>query len=260
MPGAIFYRLLLLILLALPLAAGQLRADEITILANPQEPHKYTTANGPAGIDVDVVALLSQMLGFSYRIRFIQSDARIQEEARQGRAEMLLLFSDKPSRRAYLDYPAYSYVSITWHFFIRAGDRDRIRFNSLADLEGLRVGATNDVAYTPEFWAAGLDLDLAPHNAVQLGKLLAGRIDVVPLNTISTLHEAKRKGILEQLHYLRTPLKTKPYYNVFVKNSRHPDLPRIRAGYDQALRQLMKDGRILEIFRKHLGSWPGPSG
>ncbi|WP_269424965.1 substrate-binding periplasmic protein [Kiloniella laminariae] len=229
------------------------QARDLILLATPQAPFKYEENGELKGIDVEIITEVMKRLNLGFQLRLIKSDARIQEEARRGKADMLVLFSKKQSRLEYLIYPEESYIDLTWNFFIRREDNGKYKFNELADLKGLAIGATKDVAYTPEFWQAGLQLDITTNNDQQISKLLAGRFDLVPLNTISTLYEEKHRGNLSKISYLPTPLKSTRYYNVFSKASDFPDKEDLIKRYDEIIRQLQEDGTIQRIMDKYLG-------
>ena len=94
---------------------------------------------------------------------------------------------------------------------------------------------------------------MVSRNDLQISKLLKNRIDAVPLNTINTLYEEKKRGTLAQLSYLPKPLKSKPYYNVFTRASNHPDKKRVMEEYDKIIKEMKKDGTIQSIFKKYLG-------
>ncbi len=225
---------------------------DFVIMANPQEPYKFQENGIIQGIDIEIVDIVMKKLNIAYVIKFIKSDARIQQEAQKGRADMLLLFSKRKSREEYLLYPEESYVNITWNFFIRAEDENKITFDTFDDLKGLTIGATNDISYTPAFFDANLRLEMAPRNDLQIGKLLKNRLDAVPMNTISTLYEEKKKGNLEKITFLPKPLKSKPYYNVFSKASTYPNIREIHRKYNQIIKELKADGTIQNIFEKYL--------
>ena len=228
-------------------------SKDFIIIANPQQPFKFQENSQVKGIDVEILDHLMNKLNMAYEIQLIRSDSRIQAQARSGKVDMLILFSKKPSRMVYLIYPSQSYVNLTWNFFIQKKDEGRIQFNTLSDLKGLRIGATKDISYTPEFWNADLNLQLVSRNDLQISKLLKNRIDVVPLNTITTLYEEKKRGTLSKLSYLPKPLKSKPYYNVFTRASTHPDKERIIREYDNIIKEMKSDGTIQKIFKKYLG-------
>ena len=206
-------------------------------------------------------ALTSRAMHHAARIEelveLVESGTRIQQEARAGRADMLLLFSKKPDRMEYLNYPDESYIDISWSFFIRAEDAGTIRFEGYDDLKGLQIGITQDFAYTPEFLNAGLDFQTVASNNLQIGMLLAKRVDAVPMNTISTLYEEKKAGRLDQLATLPLPLITKPYYNVFAKASTYPDIESLPGRYDETIREMQSDGTLDAILIKYLGRRPG---
>ncbi|MEH6631397.1 MAG: ABC transporter substrate-binding protein [Halopseudomonas aestusnigri] len=226
---------------------------DFIIIANPQEPYKFKEGTTNKGIDVEVIDIVMKRLGIPYKIMFIKSDARIQEEARKGKADMLLLFSKKKSRQEYLIYPEQSYVNITWNFFIRSEDEGKIKFKTFDDLKDIPIGATVDISYTPEFHQAGLKLEMTTRNDLQIGKLLLKRFDAVPMNTISTLYEEREKGNLDKITYLPKALKSKPYYNVFTKASDYPNVSELIEEYSSIIKELKANGTIDAIFAKYLG-------
>ncbi|MFD1159594.1 substrate-binding periplasmic protein [Roseovarius aestuarii] len=92
-------------------------------------------------------------------------------------------------------------------------------WNALTDLSGLRIGVVPGYTYTQEFWDLGdsgvLDLFEAPSDEANLKKLLAGRIDVFPVNSgvgQHTLENALSPDEQAQLRTLETPLSTTPGY------------------------------------------------
>ncbi len=232
-------------------------ARDLIVLATPEEPYKFLEAGIYKGIDIEIVDEVMRRLGLSYRVEFVESGTRIQQEARSGGADMLLLFSKKPDRLDYLIYPQESYIDISWNFFIRSEDEDKISFKSFDDLKGLQIGITQDFAYTPAFLNSGLSFQTVTRNNLQIGMLLARRLDAVPMNTISTLYEEKKAGRLDQLSYLPKPLITKPYYNVFAKASSYPDIEGLAARYDETIREMKADGTLDAIIVKYLGRRPG---
>lgn len=222
------------------------------IVGSPQLLFKMEEIGAYKGIDIEILQHVMQELKIPYKIKLIDSDKRILKEAKQGRVDMIISFSKKSSRMEYLDYPQESYKQITWNFFIRKSDQGKIRFNTFGDLKGLRVGATLGVSYTDEFWNAELDLNTVTKNALQIKKLLNHRIDIVPMNTLNTMYEAKYLGHLEQIDYLPKALKSHSYYNSFPKASTYPNKAIIMQRYDQAIKKLQADGTIQAIFDKYL--------
>ena len=53
-----------------------------------------------------------------------------------------------------------------------------------------------------------------PINQLQLRKLIAGRIDVVPMSLVTASPQIRRRDWKASLTYLPKPLKTSPYFQV----------------------------------------------
>ena len=90
-----------------------------------------------------------------YRIRLESSSARLESNWRQGKLyDMVFTYSFKEERTSYLLYAREAHIYNNWHFFVLRENLSRFRYDSLDDLKGLRVGATQGFSYTKEFWAA----------------------------------------------------------------------------------------------------------
>lgn len=233
-------------------ASAAVLAKEYMILATPEAPYKMEADGTVNGIIADVISLLFEELNVSYKIVLVDSGSRIIREAKSGRADMVLNFSKKNERMDYLIYPMESYVNLTWNFFIRKEDEGKIKFEKLSDLQGLTVGATKDWSYTDEFWNSGLKLSVVIKDELQMQKLISKRIDVVPMNTVSALYEAKQDGYLHKISYLHKPLKSKFYYNAFSKYSVHPQKKRVMDNYDSIIKRMKNDGTIQKIYNQYI--------
>lgn len=229
-------------------------SQPMIIAATPQAPYKFETDGQLNGIDIEIMREVLTRLEISHEFLLIESEKRLQIEAKAGRIDVLLLYSRNAEREKYLAYPDESYLDISWNFFIRTEDTGRIKYETLDDLKPFKVGATRGVSYTPDFWNAGLNLDLEAENTRQIDKLLARRIDTVPLNTIATLHRAHTEGYRDRIAFLPKPMKSKAYFNVFSKASTHRDMPNLRANYDSIIRDLRDNGTIRRVIDQYLGS------
>lgn len=250
----IVLQLLLAILILACSRAGF--AEPFLIVGTPEEPFKMETSESIQGIDVDVISEVMAQLGVEYDIQLIASGARIIREAQQGRIDMVLSFSFKEPRTDYLVYPEQSYKDVSWNFFYHEDNFGRFHYDQLSDLKGLKVGAVNAWAYTPEFWHAPFKIEEVSKHTLLLDMLLHKRIDLAPMNLVETRYRLKQRGLSNTLLYLPTPLISRPYFNAFVKFSKHPMMKRVQAGYDQIIRQMREDGRINEIYSAYLGEVP----
>ena len=242
------------LLLASSLAYGR----DLIVAGISEEPNRWVDESGQmVGFDVDVFDYIMKKMGVNYKIILEKSSARLQANWQKSNTpyDMVFTYSEKDSRKVYLNYATESHISFSWNFFIRKENAGKYKFEKYEDLRGLRIGATKGFSYTPDFWKAEKNkifkIDTVIKNKFQVTKLLGKRFDMVPLNTQATLYEANKNGYSERLSYLPKPIKSKPYYNTFVKASNYPDLDKIKDKYDRILREMKEDGTLKKIEEKY---------
>ncbi len=171
-------KIILFIIVGLLCFWTSLQARPFTILSTISPPYKYVDENNkPAGLHVDVWMIIFKELGIDYKFEFVNwSSKKVKLEIEKGSFEMHFSLSKNEERLKWYIYPVESYLTHTYNFFIRAEDKDRIRYETLDDLKGLQVGATESYSYTKEFWEAGLLLDVIVYKDLQLHKLIYQRI------------------------------------------------------------------------------------
>lgn len=261
-------KLLITILLAVLIySVGSTEAKTFRILGTPTNPFKISsnpTHRNP-GISIEILKHVMEKMGIDYQIIFYDAVARAVAQAKKGEGEMLISYSINNERLEYLAYPQESYRFIKWNFFIRKEDEGKITFETLEDLKGLEIGVVRDTSYTKEFWEAEayLNFQVVSVSKLQILKLLNKRIDLVPLNTRSTLYDLKQANLLNKITYLPKPLKAKPYYDPIIKNSdyftplpgssktREEYIQEFLNQYDAIIKQLKEDGTIQKIYNKY---------
>ncbi len=234
-------------------ASAQLPARTIILGAIPEAPLKWEVDGRPVGIDIDIMdAVLPRLGAPDYAVHFFESSSRLLREMKLGNVDLVLSLSYSAERAKDIDYPTESHLDLDWRFFIRRADAGRIQFTTLADLQGLRVGATRGFAYTPEFWAAGLTLDVVEEDTLHLQKLLQNRIDIVPLQTLKALHRLRSSAGAEQVAVLPQPLRSAAYYHVWSKAADlGPDRAGLLAAYDRVLREMKAHGEVQAIIDRY---------
>ena len=246
-------RSLLVLCLLLPC---WLSARELVIGGILEPPLKWLDHSGqPRGLDVDLVTTIFGGLKVPIRIELLDSGARLTRNAEGGVYDLLLSHSYKPERESYLLYPKQAHIRHSWHFFVRKDDLGKIRYRTLADLKPWRIGVTKDFSYTPELTAAMADpayrFQVIPINQLQLRKLIAGRIDVVPMSLVTAFAQIREEGLEGKLDYLPKPLKSSPYYHVWCKAWADADTPALMAAYDAELLHMKRDGRLKALYDKY---------
>ncbi|MEX0584218.1 MAG: ABC transporter substrate-binding protein [Natronospirillum sp.] len=227
-------------------------ARELVIVGTIEAPLKMQDTAGYSGIDIDIVSEALTRMNVPYRFLLVESGSRMLQMLQQGTADMGLALSHSVEREALAYYPDTAYLDLSWNFFIHRDNVDRIHYNSFDDLTSLRIGATQGYAYTEDFWAASLDLDIVTQNELQLGKLRAKRIDAVPLNTIVTRYELRQTGQTSDITFLQLPLRSALYYNVFSKISDYPNLSTLVTRYSATISTMIEDGTIESIMARYL--------
>jgi polar amino acid transport system substrate-binding protein len=246
-------RSLLLLCLLLPC---WLSAKELVIGGTLEPPLKFLDARGrPQGLDVDLLTSIFGALKVPIRIELIDSGARLTRNAETGEYDLVMTHSYQPEREAYLLYPKQAHLRHSWHFFVRKGDVGKIHYEQLADLKPWRIGITKDFAYTPELMAAASDpayhVQEIPINSLQLRKLIAGRIDLVPMPLVTAFAQIKEEKLEGQLDYLSKPLRTSPYFNAWTRARADADTPALMAAYDAELLRMKQDGRLEALYAKY---------
>lgn len=242
--------------LLLGLLLAPLQAKTLLIGGLLEPPLKYLDqAGNPTGLDVDIISRIFGTLSQPFRIELIDSGARLNRSAREGRYDMLLSYSYRPEREAYLIYPAESHIIHSWYFFVRKEERGRIQFGRLEDLKPWRLGLTRDFAYTPEINAIEGDsswqVQVVSMNMLQLRKLAQGRIDVVPMQLASAFAQIHAEGLEGKLDYLPRPIRSSTYFNVWCKARADAGTPALMRAYDAELRRMKEDGRLRGIYAKY---------
>lgn len=235
------------------------KADTFKIIGIEGAPLRfYDTNQQLVGIDVDVIDTIMKRLQVSYDIEIVSSSTRLEHLWQDANIDMILTYSYKNERAEYLLYPKESHITLSWNFFVLKKNLGKFDFETLNDLEGLRVGATQGFSYTKEFWDAAdsgvFTLDMVVKNELNMKKLLRGRFDTYANSRIDTLYQARLGGYLSEIAFLEKPLKEKRYFNTFVKASGYQGIDEIKKGYDRELKKMRDSGELEAIYQKYLGN------
>lgn len=174
-----------LLFLAIAILLGSLasagHAENLRLVTGELPP--YATRERPDdGIALNIVRQAFARSGYQVRYEF-RPWQRALEEARAGLWDGTANWGKNPERdHGFL--VSDNVITEQWVFIHRA-DR-KFDWKTLADVAGLRIGAIRNYTYTPEFWAmqeqGKLQVDWAADDIINLRKLIAGRIDLVPLD------------------------------------------------------------------------------
>ncbi|WP_421159346.1 substrate-binding periplasmic protein [Aeromonas dhakensis] len=231
-------------------------ARELIVCGTMEPPLKYLdAAQQPRGLDVDIVTGIFGRLKIPIKIELADSGARLTRNAETGVCDVVMTHSYKAERERYLIYPQQAHIRHSWHFFVRKADLLKIRYETLADLKPWRIGVTKDFSYTPELAAALTDpsyhFQEITMNQLQLRKLLAGRIDTVPMPLVTAFAQIREEGLEGKLDYLPKPLKSSPYFNTWARARADQNTSAQMAAYDAELLRMKRDGRLKALYDKY---------
>ena len=254
--------------LLLHLYSAIIVAKPFTMGGDIDPPLKWLDENNqPVGIEIELLsAIYSQMPDLVPEFKFIifRSSPRSKQALKDGTLDQYITMSHKKKRMEYLLYPTESHLNIKWVFFTthqfllkeqQLGSP--VIFNEYQDLAKYRIGATQDYAYSEEFWRLAnngtLNVEVMQKNKLNIKKLLAGRIDLFPSYQFKMQWNAQQGGYDQLLSYLPKAIRDKQYFNPFSKASTYPNVlnGKIIDRYDDALRSLKRKGVIKKILKKY---------
>ncbi|KXJ50750.1 MAG: amino acid ABC transporter substrate-binding protein [Thalassospira sp. Nap_22] len=219
-----------------------------------EAPLKWVGHEDPMGIDIDIMTEVLRTMGIrDYVFRFVDNGSRLLHNARNGQSDIVLTLSMNDERAEFLLYPNEAHLLLDWRFAIRAEDKEKIRFEEFSDLARVRIGAAADYSYTSAFWNSGLDIQTVARSDLLIPMLLQNRFDAVPVNYLNTIYDSLQNRYRNKIAFLYPPLRRAPYYNVFSKASDYPDKQAFLSRYDEIIREMREDGRLLRIFERYLG-------
>lgn len=172
-------------------------------------PYVWVEAGAVLGLDVEVCGLLLGRLGVTpdyHPMPWPRAVATLEA----GEADLLLQFVAAEERFARFQMvgPFRNGETV---FAVRA-DSD-LRFETLADLQGLTIGTSRGFVYGQGFdTASHFTREPAATARLSLRKLVSGRIDMAVGDRIALAWLARREGIANRIRFLPRPLSTVPRY------------------------------------------------
>ena len=163
---------------------ANVRAETLRLVSGELPP--YASEYEPdQGIALDIVRKAFAQAGYEVTYSF-KPWMRSLEEARDGKWDGTAHWGKNPKRDVGF-LISDSILTEQWVFVYREGAPATPRFDwkIWGDLAGLRIGAVQFNTYTPEFWelqkAGSIKVEFAPDDLANLRRLVAGRVDVIPM-------------------------------------------------------------------------------
>lgn len=179
--------------------------------------HEYVT-----GFSTEVVQAVLKKMGVGI-VKIEQYPwARGEKMVIDGSIDMLFTAASSEARAQITYYPSESLMESSWAFFIRKEDEGKLKYESLNDLKGKRIGVVRAYAYTPEFWKfveTEKNIEEVSGDHANLKKLQAKRFEMIVMDYGNGLALIKSMGLSDQIVPIQNPLKSISLYSIFTRNA-----------------------------------------
>ncbi|MDC7717745.1 transporter substrate-binding domain-containing protein [Vogesella sp. DC21W] len=234
------------LLLLLPCAHGlALR------IATGELPPYATQARPDQGVALQIVRRAFALAGHQVEYQFMPW-TRALEESANGRWDATAYWGNNPERNA--RFLASDTVLVEQWVFVHRRDM-RFDWNTLADLQPYRLAIIANYTYTPEMWQllhqGRLQGDATPDDLLALRKLLARRVEVVPIErnvACYLLARHFRPAEAEKLQ-VHPRLLTDRFTTHLLLPRRQPASAALLADFNRGLQQLKASGEHARLLK-----------
>lgn len=227
---------------------GELAADDknIEIVATEYPPY-YGSELQNKGFITEIVVAAFARSGYDSTVRFLPWQ-RAFDGAKAGKYTVLYTMWYRKEREEWFEF-SDALPANEVGFFKRVGDD--ISFNNFSDLKPYTIGVVRGYVNPPGFDEAGLTTEVVDNDALNLNKLLRGRIDLVLIDKIVGQHilninHAQHK---HEVEWMKPPVTVETQHLVVSK--RAPDSRAILDNFNRGLAAIIADGTVSQITRKH---------
>lgn len=154
-------------------------------------------------------------------------------------------------RELTLVYPSKPLLTQEYVFFVRKDSNWKFS-GTLESISSARMGITRNTSYGPRFDKAlksGIfkNIDTTDTHEMNLRKLLAGRVDVVPCSRLVGLHLLQSITNGDKAEVSGPSIESVPSYLVF---SAGPNAARLVKIFDKTMDDMDKDGTLARLLNK----------
>lgn len=245
-PVRLFRSLLLLLWFV---GAGGVQAAErvVSVCSHPIYPPISWVEDGRIhGVASTLVRRIFEDLGYKVSLRQVESWTRCLKEAEKGHIDVVAALYKVAERERYLLYTDQPVMGEPVVFFYSLDNP--VRWTDWEDLKGKAAGVLLGDTF-------GTDIDSLMQRYLRVepvstgeqnfGKLVNGRIDLLPLGIYGGALQAQRLGYQARLGYIETPLTTEYWY---IAISRKSPLASHLAAVNTALGQMKAQGEVERLM------------
>lgn len=226
----------------LPLRNVWASDSEVSFCFNDWPPYATKSADGVAGISVNIVQQAAQRIGIQVNFEELPWN-RCLQKVKDGEVDAVIDAAERPE---FVQGPtSFSLFSDT--FWVREDSG----IKSYSDISGGRVGLVDGYNYSGSLLAYLDDLKLQREMTIDdptnIRKLAFGRVNVIIADFASTLLFARQHRL--KISPILPPFSYDPLYVSFSQ-----DKSEIQHRFDQSFSELLKDGSIDAVYQQYLGT------
>lgn len=238
--------------------------ERIVVTGNPEyppvvwaDPDDSTRLTGAA---IELLELALDGSGIKVETLNVGPWARAQEEARDGRVDMLASAFMTMERLGEMDYVHPPYMEVPSVVFVKRGAS--FAYSGWNDLRDKRGSTTVDTSFGSAFDTYAkeqLNIEQAASIEQSFRQLLAGRVDYVVYERHRGQALAERLGLQDQLDILDGSVINEQLYFTISHNSAC-NSPALRGALAQGMHRLVNEGAPRRILEKYRDRWAGQYG
>ncbi len=223
-------------------------AESITVVTEEYPPYNYIENGKITGCSTEIVHEVMKRSGIDYTIKSYPW-ARTYNLAQNSPNTLIYSIGRNEKREKLFQWVGV--VAPYEIFLFKAKARKDIEISSLEDAQKYKIGAVRDDVRAQYLEKNGINnADLVPNDTQNIKKLLAGRIDLMPVDKLAASYLMKKEGLnfgdIEQV-FLLEDLST-GLYLAFSLQTDEKIVEKCR----KALAEIKDDGTYDSIMKKYL--------
>ena len=197
---------------------------------------------------VEIVRTIMAKLGHTVDITVLPW-TRAMQMVGSGTADAIFTAYRNAERETFLEYSDEVLIAQEVYFYKKKGNPLQFDGN-IASIYNARIGIVSTISYGRVFdqYRQVIQLDKANQLTHSFGKLVKGRIDLVPSNYYVAEYTIEKMGIAGQVERLPQLIESVPSYIAF---TRQRDLHELRLQFDAELKKMKTTGEYTRLLEKH---------
>lgn len=200
---------------------------KLTIVTDDWPPYEFKTGEpgneSITGFSTEVImAILNKMnIGINDSIKQ-HPWVRAEKMLLAGDADLLYTAASNEDREKETYYAYEPLIDSSWSFFIRKEDEGKIKYDSLDDFKGKKIGVVRGYSYTKEFWdyvKKEQSFEEVVSDDLNVKKLAGKRFDIILIDYVNGVSLLKKMNLADKVIALPNPLKKVSLYAVFSKKT-----------------------------------------